>query len=295
MSLPKPNDGFRWTQPFDSRGDRALAQGKPFDSAQGKLALVCEALEPFADHFFTTREWPLGAQTPDAANGWLDVAVAARVGVEHFGRLQQVHGSGAVTYKKGGPPPGGAMPRADIALTDDTAVAVVIQTADCLPILMADRRTGAVAAAHAGWRGLAAGVPAVTVSRMLADFGSRNEDLVVAVGPAIGACCYEVGKDVRAQFAAAGFSEGRLQRWFREQPSTSARNPPMAALSSTRRGGHWFFDAWSCVRDQLEGAGVPGGQVSLADLCTASHDAFCSYRRDGAIAGRMAAVIRSKK
>jgi copper oxidase (laccase) domain-containing protein len=69
----------------------------------------------------------------------------------------------------------------------------------------------------------------------------------------------------------------------------------MAALPSTRRAGHWFFDAWSCVRDQLEDAGVPGTQVFLADLCTASHDAFCSYRRDGAIAGRMAAVIRSKK
>src|SRR3954469_18409338 len=108
VSLPKPNDGFRWTQPFDS--------------AQGTLALVCEALEPWADHFFTTREWRLGARTPDSANGWLDVAAAARVDLEHVGRLQQVHGSDAVTYKKGAPAPGGAIPRADIALTDDPAV-----------------------------------------------------------------------------------------------------------------------------------------------------------------------------
>jgi YfiH family protein len=277
VSLPKPNDGFRWTQ---------LA---------GRPVLVCDALEPLAGHFFTTRGWPLGERAPESPDGWPDVAMAASVGIERFGRLQQVHGADAVTYKKGGPAPGGATPRADIALTDDSAVAVAIQTADCLPILVADRRTHAVAAAHAGWRGLAARVPAVTVSRMLADFGSRAADLIVAVGPAIGPCCYEVGEDVRAQFADRGFSAGRLRRWFREHPTTSAANPPMASLSPTRRPGHWFFDAWSCVRDQLEDAGVSGAQVAVADLCTASHEAaFCSYRRDGKAAGRLAGVIRPR-
>ncbi len=225
------------------------------------------------------------------------MAVAARVGVEHFGRLQQVHGADAVTYKKGEAAPGGAMPRADIVLTDNPAVAVAVQTADCLPMLIADRGTGAVAAAHAGWRGLAAGVPAVAVNRLSTDFGSRAEDLVVAVGPAIGACCYEVGEDVRAQFADAGFTPAQLGRWFGREPAAlSPANPPMASLSAVRRQGHWFFDAWSCVRDQLKDAGVPGAQVSVADLCTASHDAaFCSYRRDGAAAGRMAGVIRASK
>src|SRR5438552_5263473 len=114
VTLPKPNDAFHWTQ------------------LPGGPALVCDALEPFAAHFFTTRAWQLGERRPDSENGWKDVALAAKVGVEHFGRLQQVHGADVVTYKKGEPVPGGATPRADIALTDDPAVAVAVQTADCL-------------------------------------------------------------------------------------------------------------------------------------------------------------------
>ena len=280
VTLPKPNGGFRWAQPF------ADAQGKP--------ALVCDALEPFARHFFTTRGWKLADRTIESTDGWKDVALAAHVGVESLSRLHQVHGADAAIYKVGRPAPGPEAPRADIALTDDPAVAVAVQTADCLPILIADRRTRAVAAAHAGWRGLAARVPLVAVERMHADFGSRVDDLVVAIGPAIGACCYEVGEDVRARFAQTGFASGQIARWFHIEPAQLVDNPPMRTLAATRRAGHWFFDAWSCVRDQLESAGVPHDRIFIADLCTASHeDTFCSYRRDGSVAGRMAAVIRT--
>jgi len=261
---------------------------------------VCDALEPLAAHFFTTRAWQIGERTPESSDGWKDVARAAGVGVErgveHLGRLHQVHGADVVTYKKGEPGPGGPMPRADVVLTDDPAVAVDVQTADCLPILVADRRTHAVAAAHAGWRGLAAHVPAVAVRRLVSDLGSRVVDLLIAVGPAIGACCYEVGEDVRARFAQAGFLPAQLDRWFLSTPLVLAANPPMPSLSPARRPGHWFFDGWSCVREQLESTGVRSDQIFMADLCTASHEAaFCSYRRDGAIAGRLAGVIRSKK
>ncbi len=278
-TLPKPNRGFRWTQ------------------IDGRAALVCEALEPLAFHFFTTRAWRLGERTPESANGWYDVALAAQVRVEHFGRLHQVHGADAVTYKKGEGVPGGAVPKADIGLTDDPEIALAVQTADCLPLLIADSRTRTIAAAHAGWRGLVARVPAVTVARLAQDFGSRPENLLVAVGPAIGACCYEVGEDVRARFAEAGFNAAQLDRWFSPDPSAlGPANPPMPRLGATRRPGHWFFDGWSCVREQLASAGVPTAQVHAAGLCTASHEAaFCSYRRDGAVAGRMAGVIRSKK
>jgi hypothetical protein len=137
-------------------------------------------------------------------------------------------------------------------------------------------------------------VPSVTVSRMQADFGSRPGDLIVAIGPAIGACCYEVGEDVRAQFAQEGFGAAALGGWFRVHPLTLAGNPPVATLASSRRPGHWFFDGWSCARDQLQEAGVAREQIFIADLCTASHDSFCSYRRDGAVAGRMAGVIRPR-
>ena len=254
---------------------------------------MCEALAPFAHHFFTTRAWKLGERTAAAANGWLDVAQAAHVGVEHFGRLQQVHGRDAVTYKRGERVPCGVLPTADIAITDDPAIAVAVQTADCLPLLFVDRQRGAVAAAHAGWRGLAARVPEAAVGRMGADFGTNPGDLLVAAGPAIGACCYEVGEDVRTAFAAAGFSDVELGRWFLGNPLTLADNPPMAALPATPRPGHSFFDGWSCVREQLESAGIPSGQIFVSSVCTASHEAACcSYRRDGAVAGRMAAVIR---
>lgn len=275
VTLPKPNGAFRWNQ------------------IEGQPALVCEALEPFAHHFFTTRGWKLGERTPDAANGWLDVAQAAHVGVEQFGRLQQVHGRDVVTYKKGERVPAGAVPTADVAITDDPGIAVAVQTADCLPLLFVDRQRGAVAAAHAGWRGLAARVPDVTVGRMGADFGTNPGDLLVAAGPAIGACCYEVGEDVRNAFAAAGFNDAELGRWFLADPLTLQDNPPMKSLPATRRPGHWFFDGWSCVREQLESAGVPAGQIFLSNVCTASHDAACcSYRRDGSRAGRMAGVIK---
>ena len=256
---------------------------------------MCEPLEAFADHFFTTREWMLGERTADSVHGWTEVATAAHVGVEHIGRLQQVHGADAVTYKKGRDWPGGRMPKADIVMTDDPSVALAVQTADCLPILIVDRKTHAVAAAHAGWRGLAARVPAVTVERLASDFGSDAGDLFVAVGPAIGACCYEVGEDVCERFAQAGFTAAQIDRWFRVEPLALAANPPMSTLPSARRPAHWFLDGWSCAREQMESAGVPGDQIFNADLCTASHAAaLCSYRRDGATAGRLAGVIRPR-
>jgi YfiH family protein len=277
FTLPQPSGGFRWVQ---------LEPGP---------ALICDALEPVARHFFTSRPWRLGERTSESADGWLDVARTINVGVMHLRRLHQVHGAEAVIYKQREQVAVGAMPRADIALTDDPTVAVAIQTADCLPILIADRHSSAVAAAHAGWRGLAARVPRVVVERMAVDFASRRKDLIVAVGPAIGACCYEVGLDVRGRFLHEGFSEPEVARWFHNSALTLKANPPMESLPAEPRAGHWFFDAWRCVREQLESAGVPGDQIFCADLCTGSHEpAFCSYRRDGAVAGRMAAVIRPR-
>jgi hypothetical protein len=277
VTLPQPSGGFRWVQ---------LSPG---------VALMCEALEPLAGHFFTSRVWRLGDRTADSTDGWLEVAQAMHIGVNQVRRLHQVHGAEAVTYKKGERGSEREIPRADIVLTDDPAAAIVVQTADCVPILIADRRTSAVAAAHAGWRGLAAHVPQVVVEKIAAEFDRRREDLVVAIGPAIGACCYEVGADVRERFMQAGFSPAELARWFQPAPLTLPANPPMRSLSPERRQDRWFFDGWTCAREQLESAGVPGAQIFSADLCTGSHEPFfCSYRRDGAIAGRMAAVIQPR-
>jgi hypothetical protein len=151
-----------------------------------------------------------------------------------------------------------------------------------------------VAAAHAGWRGLAAGVPLATVAALGREFGSRAADLVVAIGPSIGACCYPVGPEVRDRFAGAGFgSDLPWARWFLERPAISDLNPPLPGLDARGTSNRWFFDPWAAARDQLLAAGVPPAQIFGAGLCTASHPGvLCSYRRDGAPAGRMAAVIR---
>jgi len=184
-----------------------------------------------------------------------------------------------VVRRKGDPPPSGPRADADILVSNDPAVALAIQTADCVPLLIADARSGAVAAAHAGWRGLAARVAQATLDALAREFGARPEDLVAAMGPCISAPAYEVGEDVAERFAAAGFAEEQLARWF----------------SEGGRDGRWQFDGWQAARDQLQASGLPADQIHLAALCTSSYsDLLCSYRRDGARAGRMAATIRCR-
>jgi polyphenol oxidase len=268
--LPKPSASFEWI----------LFPAGP--------ALVCGALGPVARHFFTSRQWPLGSgSTPD---GWLGVAEAAGVGPAHLFRLRQVHGADAI-FVRGADSPFDTPPPADIIASDAPDAAVAVQAADCVPILIADRHTGVVAAVHAGWRGLLAGAPRVAVDALCRQFGSRPDDLVSGVGPCIGACCYEVGEEVRAQFMATSGDDGG--RWFLPEPATDAANPPFRRLGASP--GKWFFDAWRAAADQLRDAGVPNDAIHVARLCTASHREFCSYRRDGAAAGRLAAVIRPSR
>jgi YfiH family protein len=260
-------------------------------------------LEPHATHMFSTREWALGSRgTPapgseekasdDRDVAWEEAASVMHVDPAHLIRAKQVHGTASLIKRKGS----AALPHlvpADLLLTDDRDVAVAIQTADCVPLLMADGRTGVVAAAHAGWRGLAAGVPAVTVGTLAATFGSRAADVIVAIGPSIGACCYEVGRDVRDAFEAAGFSNAQIEGWFLNRPHSTEVNPAMPGIGPGHDPDRWYLDLWQVARDQLERAGVPREQIYLAGLCTASHpEWFCSYRRDGSRAGRLAALIR---
>jgi YfiH family protein len=279
FTLPKPNGGFEWVQ---------LAAGP---------ALVCRPLEAHATHFLTTRGWQLASPSASVDHGWHEIAQAIDVGPTDVARVRQVHGAATVVCRGGHVRTGNDASRADadIILSDAVTLALAIQTADCLPLLIADRRTGCIAAAHAGWRGLALSVPVVTVERLGSEFDSRPADLIVAIGPAIGACCYEVGEDVRARFEDGAFGPAQLARWFTVNPRGSPSNPSMPSLRSRRRAHHWFFDGWQAARDQLESVGVPADQILVAGLCTASHaGAFCSYRRDGAAAGRMAAIIRCR-
>ena len=272
---PRPSDAFEWTH-------------------EPARALVCRPLAPFAQHIFTSRFWPLGtASGSDVDDSWTAVARAVGADPLRLLRAHQVHGATVVATRLGQPI--GARVEADILATSDPSVATAIQTADCVPILLVDTRTGAVAAAHAGWRGLARRVPQAAVEAMVEQFGTRESKLIAAVGPSIGACCYEVGPDVRDRFVAAGFSEWELGGWFGSEARSLPDNPSVPGPNPRARDGHSFLDLWTAARDQLRTAGVREDRIFVAELCTASHpDVFCSYRRDGTSAGRMAAAIRGK-
>jgi YfiH family protein len=191
----------------------------------------------------------------------------SRVGkaVGGAGRLHlmtQVHGASVVQA------PFAGRPEADAAVTGERGVLLGVQTADCLPVLLVHPPSGAVAAAHAGWRGTVAGVVPNALGVLLAA-GGVPADVVAAIGPGIGACCYEVGDDVRAAFGPGGeqhFLPGR-----RGQP---------------------HLDLRGAVVRQLLDARVPPGSIRHVDHCTACRgELYYSYRRDGPGTGRMVSFV----
>jgi polyphenol oxidase len=161
----------------------------------------------------------------------------------------------------------GCLGEGDASISDQPGIALAVRTADCLPILIADVRNRAVAAVHAGWRGAVTGVVPKTLDAMRDQFGSRPGDLVVAVGPGIGGCCFEVGPEVAVRFAP----------FFPERQDLA---------------GYAKIDLVETVRRQLGRIGGTVGQVAVCGMCTVCHkDLFHSYRRDREAAGRMVSAI----
>jgi len=231
-------------------------------------------MDSLAHHVFSAR----GLDVPhaDTGTGWGQLSGWLGVEESHLWRLRQVHGVSAHTDGVGRCD--GAWPEGDLLATDRADVALAVRTADCVPILYADARTGTVAAVHAGWRGSVAGAAPRMVEILSSRFGSRPEDLVVAIGPSIGPEAYEVGPEVGDAFSAA---------W----PEDATRGTWWTPLGAT---GKLLLDLWTITRDQLAAAGVATDRIHLAGLCTATHARVLhSYRIDGANAGRMVAAIRS--
>jgi YfiH family protein len=263
--LPPIPDSFRWT-----------------DESWGP-ALRCRPLEAVAPHLFTTRQLQL---TSDA--DWQRVAVA--LGAAHVATLTQVHGRAVVVARdvpEGKPfDVAQGKPEADVLVGDNPDVAVAVRAADCVPLLIADRATGAVAAVHAGWRGTAAGAAAAAVDALAREFGSKPDDLVAAIGPSIGACCYEVGTELVDAFAAAGHARHLIDRWFLAPP------PPRGSRERARL----HLDVAGANRDQLVLAGVPEAHIHLSGLCTAMElNLLTSFRVEKEKAGRIAGVIRPRR
>jgi polyphenol oxidase len=173
-------------------------------------------------------------------------------------------------------PTGEDRPDADAIVSNQVGLVLAVQVADCVPILLADKKGGAVGAVHAGWRGTKEAIVDKVMDAMSHEFGTNPADLIVAIGPSIGACCYEVGDDVFEAFRDSRWAGRDCAQWFSRTDTGSLR-----------------LNLWAATRDQLRDAGVPPNQIHAAHLCTQTHsDVFESFRAAGAGAGRMAAMIR---
>ena len=233
--------------------------------------LQCAPLLEVAPHFFTDGSIALR----ESEREWAGVAALAGVSPGRLRLLHQVHGSTVVSSPVGRDEPW-VRPEADAIVSNDPTAALVVRVADCAPILIGDRRTGAVAAVHAGWRSTMRLIAIDAVQMLRSEYGVRPPDLIAAIGPSLGQCCGEMGDEVVAAFRDEGHPEADIARWFSRAP-----------------GKRPHFDLWRANRDHLEGAGVLPGNIFSADLCTKTHAGlFHSYRAAGQGAGRMAAVIR---
>jgi polyphenol oxidase len=183
--------------------------------------------------------------------------------------------------------------KGDASITKKPGTLLGTQTADCVPILLVDPKKRAVAAIHAGWKGTLARIAQKTVGHMQFEFCCRPGDLLAAIGPSIGPCCYEVGADFVAKFfaqfadAPEYFDEARTGdepnplQWLNMYPP--GHQPPPKNV---------HLDLPKANRSQLLAAGLRAKNIFSSHLCTSCRtDLFFSYRKEGPQSGRMLSVI----
>jgi len=179
--------------------------------------------------------------------------------------MRQVHGD-SIRVIDGAVPPRGETPECDGMITDRPGVALGVRTADCVPLFFVDCVRRVIGAAHAGWRGTAIGMAAKMADAMEERFSSRPEDILVAVGPAIGPCCYEVDAPVFAALASRREAERFL---------------------IPRGKDRWMLDLAGINRLQLLERGLPEENILAAGFCTACRrDLFFSHRASNGRTGR---------
>ncbi len=254
----------------------------------GVKVLVCTALEAagFANGFSTR----IGGVSP-FPDGDLNLAgfnedtaeniyenrrrfLGAFDGEYKLAMVWQVHGSD-IKVVRGMDDIGDSEENADAVISNIPGVLAGAKTADCVPVLIGDTRTGAFAAVHAGWRGTVRSIVSKTVSRMKTEFGSDPSDMVAAIGPAACGRNYEIGQDVIDEFAD---SHADSEKYF--EPT---------------RPGHALVDLHAANRDQLIAAGVSEERIFSAPYCTMERlDLFFSYRKEkktNGKTGRLLSVI----
>ncbi len=203
----------------------------------------------------------------------LSVAVTGHEGVPVY-TASQVHGNRFLLVDGSIPTAVSELENqpADSLITASREILLGVTTADCLPVLLVDRQVRAVAAVHAGWRGLLARIVPRTIMAMEINYGVKSADLLVLLGPCIGRCCYQVGKELVRKFAA---------------------EPPFAADHTwyDDLSGDYYLDLLRLQVLQLQEVGVPPAAIKSADQCTACGNFFFSYRRERGITARQIAVV----
>ncbi len=209
-----------------------------------------------------------------AALNWLEHGFGTSLSADwppepDYVNLRQIHSDVVVTVS--GDQVQGMLGEGDALVTRQPGIWIGVRTADCAPLILADPAHQAVGVVHAGWRGTVNLIVRRTLERMAAEFGTRPGEVLGAIGPTIGACCYEVGADVAHQFAP----------WWTER-------------ADLRGGGaHACVDIPATLQRQMTSAGVDPANIATVGGCTRCGAAgrYHSFRRDGAAAGRMVSAV----
>ena len=160
----------------------------------------------------------------------------------------------------------------DALITNSAETPIAVRSADCMPILLADSETGAIAAVHAGWRGTAKRILERTIDELQKNFGAKPENIYAALGPAIGPCCFKVRADVIDAFQKLGH--------------------PVSGYTQPKSEESWMLDLRGLNEHQLIEKGVPPLHIFTVGGCTACHPGdYPSYRRDGSSSERINAII----
>ncbi len=305
-----PGDGFVWRSlplppslPDPAEATETPAPEPPSARPPKLRALICPAFP--APHAFTGQplpDDPASPGDPDRQAADLDHLRRA-LGAGTIHAMRQVHGVTvlpAPTRPRGpaiGAPTAEALltevpiadpaePECDALFTLTPGAALAVKTADCVPLLLHDPLTGAAAAVHAGWRGAAGDVATRAVHALAQATSSPAHGFHALVGPAIGPCCFEVGPEVLAAFAAAGRDPDEIRS---PTPPPSVRPPGDRESPSDRA----HLDLHRDTRLRLRAAGLRPDRIHAADACTRCGPDFHSYRREGRRAGRNWAAVRA--
>jgi len=237
----------------------------------GKTVGRFEVLERSGTPHAVTARRGFDVSLPQADPSAAADGLARLLGLSGAAWLEQAHGAQVLTA--GGP---GLAGSGDGLITGASSLGLIGSSADCPLVLVTAPAGAAVGMFHAGWRGIAAGVPGELVGCLVDRFAADTAGIVACICPSAGPCCYEVGQDVHA--AIVGGLGPRAEALFEV------------------RGGNIYFDMWSAIRAALVEAGLSNGHVHTAGVCTICHsETFPSYRAEGERAGRFQAIIARKE